>query len=269
MNKIQHHQFVVSESDAEKRLDKVLAANIPGLSRTRARVLLDIGGVFVDGGRVKTASRKLRVGQTVRANIGGAFARAKTGTGNKAREHDQKSLPQFRVIFEDDDIVVVDKPAGLLTAPTPESDRNNLADLLARVTTPKRPIFVVHRIDLQTSGLLVFARTTHANRILSEGFRRRTIHRLYRAVLSGVVPLEQKTVNLAVKGKNAVTHFLSRNADRRSGHYRDRQTRNRPDSSGAAARTGIGKRGPGGSPVRPSHGVGSPSDGIARSRIGF
>src|SRR5512138_1162112 len=165
--------FTVADGDVGRRLDQVLAARVEGLSRRQARVLLDIGGVFVDGRRVKVAGRPMHAGEEVVAVMGGALARATKKTGRAARSADERQLPPFSVVFEDDDIVVVEKPPGLLTAPTPESDRNNLADLLRRRTLegsrtpreeqamargaqPPAPIFVVHRIDLDTSGLVVF-----------------------------------------------------------------------------------------------------------------
>jgi len=102
---------------------------------------------------------------------------------------------------------VVDKPAGLLTAPTPESDRNNLASLLARRADPRQPVFVVHRIDLETSGLLVFARTADANRTLSEVFRRHDLAREYLAVVAGAVADDLSVVDRPVGGRRAVTHL--------------------------------------------------------------
>jgi 23S rRNA pseudouridine1911/1915/1917 synthase len=69
-------RFVVPDADAGLRLDQALARHVPGLSRRRAKVLLDIGGVFVDRARVKQAGRVLRAGQVVEANLGGAFDRA-------------------------------------------------------------------------------------------------------------------------------------------------------------------------------------------------
>ena len=157
-------RFEAGPKDAGRRLDQVLADNVPGLSRRKARVLLDIGGVFVDGARVKVAGKTIRKGQKIEAVLGGAFDRATPKTGKAARAKDEEVLPAFDVVYEDADVVVVDKPAGLLTAPTPESDRGNLAKLLA---ARFGQIFVVHRIDLETSGLLVFARTEEANRVLS------------------------------------------------------------------------------------------------------
>ncbi len=199
-------RVVVAREDHGQRLDQVLAARLPGLSRRRARVLLEIGGVFVDGARVKVASRKVRAGQVIEATLGSALERAAGETGREARARDEAALPPYRIVHEDDDLCVVDKPAGLLTAPTPESDRGNLADLLAR-----RPgagaVFVVHRLDLMTSGLLVIAKTETANRALSERFRVHDVRREYQAVVAGALAGETRTVDAPIAGRRAVTHL--------------------------------------------------------------
>jgi 23S rRNA pseudouridine1911/1915/1917 synthase len=197
--------FTVADADAGRRLDQVLAARVDGLSRRQARVLLDIGGVFVDGRRVKIAGRAMHAGEEVVAVMGGALARATPKTGRAARGEDERQLPVFGVVFEDDDIVVVEKPSGLLTAPTPESDRNNLADLLKR-RPGAAPVFVVHRIDLETSGLVVLAKTGDANRELSNRFRDHDLERSYLAVVEGAFPDDVKLIDRPVGGRRAVTH---------------------------------------------------------------
>lgn len=217
-------EFRVADEDAGRRLDQVLAARIPELSRRKARVLLDIGGVFVERTRVKVASRKVRPGQLVEAHLGGALERATKDVGQRARKRDERALPAHRLVFEDDDLAVIDKPAGLLTAPTPESDRGNLADILAR-ERGGRQVFVVHRLDLATSGLLVMAKTNRANKFLSERFRTHDVIREYTAVVSGrVVPRDASpsdarvaalsdaepasiTVDLPLRGRRAVTNL--------------------------------------------------------------
>jgi 23S rRNA pseudouridine1911/1915/1917 synthase len=197
--------FTAGEAEAGLRLDQALAARVPGLSRRRARLLLDIGGVFVDGRRVKVAGRLVRAGEKVMANLGGALERATPKTGRAARASDDARLPPFAIVFEDEDVVVVDKPSGLLTAPTPESDRGNLAGLLAR-RAGAGPVHVVHRIDLETSGLLVFAKTDDANRVLSEMFRTHDLEREYLAVVAGAFPESTRVIERPVGGKRAVTH---------------------------------------------------------------
>lgn len=197
--------FHVSPDQDGERLDRLLAAHVVGLSRSRARVLLDLGGVFVDRVRVKMAGRPLRAGQQVEAYIGGALARASSGVGQKARAREDALLPLPRQVYVDEDLVVIDKPAALISAPTPESDRGNARFLLA--TQLGEPIFVVHRLDLGTSGLLVYARTDAANRSLSETFRRHDLQREYIAVLLGQVTWRERSVNMPIEGRAARSHF--------------------------------------------------------------
>jgi len=203
-DRLQRFRFVVSPEDEGRRLDQVLAARVPGLSRRRARVAIDLGGVFVDGARTKVAGRAVRAGQEVVAHLGGALERATKEVGAEARARDEAGLPPFRIVHQDDDLVVVEKPSGLLTAPTPESDRGNLANALARALA--RPVSVVHRLDLETSGLLVFALGDEANRVLAERFRAHDIERVYLAALGGVLAGDAHTVELPIAGRRAVTH---------------------------------------------------------------
>jgi 23S rRNA pseudouridine1911/1915/1917 synthase len=199
------HEFIAVAEDEGLRLDQVLALRVPGLSRRRARVLIDIGGVFLDSVRTKVAGRVVRAGQTVTAHLGGALLRATNEVGQAARARDAATLPRFEVVHLDEHIVVVDKPAGLLTAPTPESDRNNLADLLQRGVAAPGPLFVVHRLDLHTSGVLVFARTDHANRVLSERFRVHDMERQYLCVVGGAFPKSVHTLDAPIAGRRALT----------------------------------------------------------------
>jgi 23S rRNA pseudouridine1911/1915/1917 synthase len=204
--------FTIGDDDVGRRLDQVLAARVPGLSRRQARVLLDIGGVFVDGRRIKVAGRTARAGEKIVAVLGGALARATAKPGRAARDEDERRLPPYTVVYEDDDVVVVDKPAGLLAAPTPESDRNNLASLLERRVAggPRSRILVVHRIDLETSGLMVFAKSPHANRVLSERFRTHDLERAYLAAVAGAFPGGVTRIEKPVGGRSAVTHVAVR-----------------------------------------------------------
>jgi 23S rRNA pseudouridine1911/1915/1917 synthase len=194
--------FEVAPAEAGMRLDQVLARRVPGLSRGAARVLLDIGGVFVDRSRVKVASRGVRPGQRIEAHLGGALERARGARRPAVAPREE----ELRIAYEDDDLVVVDKQAGLLTAPTPESDRHNLLDRLRR-RDPAGEVFLVHRIDLQTSGLVVLAKTAQANRALAERFRRHDVEREYLAVVRGGSEFAQRTIDAPITGRRAVTHL--------------------------------------------------------------
>jgi 23S rRNA pseudouridine1911/1915/1917 synthase len=184
-------RFEVAADDEGLRLDQLLAKRVPGLSRRRARVLIDNGGVFVDRARVKVAGRMLKPGQVIEAVLGAALdERIEDG-------------PEPRIVFEDADVLVVDKPPGLVTAPTPESDKGNLFELLGR-TRPK--LWLVHRIDRETSGLLVFAKTAEANKVLADRFVRHEIDREYVVLVVGMVEDQQRTIDAPIEGKRAVTH---------------------------------------------------------------
>jgi 23S rRNA pseudouridine1911/1915/1917 synthase len=200
-------EFRVPEDAAGLRLDQCLARCVEPLSRSSARVALDLGAVFVDDRRVKVASRRVAVGQHVVVHLGGAFERAQKRVGRAARAADEAALPRYEVLFEDEHVVFVNKPAGLLTAPTPEGDSGNLQALLARRSTPKSEIFVVHRLDLQTSGVLVFAKTRAANQVLSELFVVHDLTRRYDVFAQGSARQESFSVRQSLGGKPAATHF--------------------------------------------------------------
>jgi 23S rRNA pseudouridine1911/1915/1917 synthase len=180
--------FTVAPDEEGMRLDQIVPKRVPGLSRRKARAVIDEGGVFVDRTRTKVASRPVRVGQVIEVNVGGAV--------------DRTEAPLAPVIvFSDPHIIIADKPAGLVTAPTPESDRGDLLDQLAQQFGE---VYLVHRIDLPTSGLLVFARTREANKKLGEAFKVHDVEREYRAVAIGIVTAQ--TIDRPVDGKRAVTH---------------------------------------------------------------
>ncbi|HSK02108.1 MAG TPA: RluA family pseudouridine synthase [Kofleriaceae bacterium] len=178
--------MVASDEDG-LRLDQVIPRHVTGLSRRKARAVIDAGGVFVERARVKVASRPVRAGQAIEVNVGGAL--------------DRGPPPAPEIVHADDHVIVVGKPAGLMTAPTPESDRGDLLDQLAR---RYGEVYLVHRIDLPTSGLLVFARTREANRRLGQAFAAHDVEREYLAVAVGAVAAQ--TIDRPIEGRRAVTH---------------------------------------------------------------
>ena len=182
------HAFEVAADEAGLRLDQVIPRHVTGLSRRKARAVIDLGGVFVDRARVKVAGRTVRAGQRIEVNVGGALERPR-----EAAPH--------RIVHVDPHVIVVDKPAGLVTAPTPESDRGDLLDLLSREFGE---VYLVHRLDLPTSGLLVFARTREANKRLGDAFKLHDVDREYRAVAIGEVTAQ--TIERPIEGRTATTH---------------------------------------------------------------
>jgi len=182
-------RFEVAADEAGLRLDQVVPKHVAGLSRRKARAVIDLGGVFVDRARVKVAGRPVRTGQLIEVNVGGAIERS-------------EPPPAPEIVFIDDHVIVAEKPAGLVTAPTPESDRGDLLDQLVR---RYGEVYLVHRLDLPTSGLLVFARTREANKQLGDAFARHDVDREYRAVAVGRVT--PQTVDRPIQGKRAVTYI--------------------------------------------------------------
>ncbi len=144
--------------DAGRRIDLFIAER-GGISRGAARRALDTGGVFVDGHRCKVASRGLHPGQEVLVNLeeGG---RAATGAA---------PLERSRLLHLDEALVVVDKPAGVPAQPTLTSDRGTLPELVAALVGAE--VTLVHRLDRETSGATVLARTREAAAVLAEAFR--------------------------------------------------------------------------------------------------
>jgi 23S rRNA pseudouridine1911/1915/1917 synthase len=145
-------------ADAGERLDRFIAAK-GGVTRGVARRALEQGGVFVDGRRCKVASRGVHDGQEIVVNLeegGRAPGRA-------------AALDPARILFADPHLVAVDKPAGVPAQPTLTSDQGTLPELVAAAVGG--PVTIVHRLDLDTSGVTVLARTREAAAALSAAFR--------------------------------------------------------------------------------------------------
>jgi 23S rRNA pseudouridine1911/1915/1917 synthase len=177
-------QWVVSERDERVRLDKFLAA--PGRldSRARAASALERRKIFVNGAEASLAdaARPLARGDVIRLWI--------DRPGSAARVSRRGRAPAaLDIVFEDDALIVVNKPPGLLSVPLERkagapSVLNALEDHLR--PRGKRRALPVHRIDLNTSGLVVFAKTVEAQRAMKAQFKRREPERIYLAVVYGV-----------------------------------------------------------------------------------
>jgi len=151
-----------------------------GVAWSRARALCTQGRVSVDGERCLDPATRIAADAVVVVNESAPKLRA----GPLTRE---------RVLFFDDDLVVVDKPAGLLSVADDSGTRDTVADHLRTVLRRVDPrgtdakLGVVHRLDKDTSGVMVFARTTHAKRVLAAKFRAHEIERVYVALAHGDV----------------------------------------------------------------------------------
>jgi 23S rRNA pseudouridine1911/1915/1917 synthase len=180
-------EWIVAEADAGMRLDLWLARRAGAGSRSRASAWIERGKVYLGGSAAgaREASRRLAPGEAV----GVWMDRPGSAKSADREARDRRHL--LRVVHEDADVIAVDKPAGLIVEPLPgrEGEEVTLLDLLAdRARHESRArCFVVHRIDRDTSGLVLFARTTAARDALKDQFERRTPLRAYQAVLEGTI----------------------------------------------------------------------------------
>jgi len=128
----------------------------------------------------------------------------------------KKAMPNgIRVIFEDDSVIVVDKPAGLLTMGTDTERRKTLYATLRAYVSSKRPsekIFIVHRLDREASGLLVFAKTDQAKEHLQNQFKDHSAGRVYAAIAEGRVLPEQFTIRSILAENSAFRVYSRKNA---------------------------------------------------------
>ena len=172
---VQNWKFIVEESEAGLRLDQLIGART-GLSRRKAREVLKLGGVQVGRKRVRVASREVTPGIEVRVALDDALG----------------ALPDFTipVIYEDEWLLVVNKPAGLAVQGTQASDRHDLLALLTR-QRPEARLILCHRLDQGTSGVLVLAKDPKAD--LGPQFQGREIQKVYLARVAK--PLEAQVVD--------------------------------------------------------------------------
>jgi len=170
------NEFLV-EADITVRLD-LLVAERAGVSRTQAATLIANGNVFVSGRREK-ASYKPRAGETVSFEM----------PPSSKRELRGENIP-LQIVFEDDVLLVVDKPAGMVVHPAPGNWSGTLVNaLVGRSAELPRDeadrAGIVHRLDKETSGLLIVAKTEKSHRLLSSAIAGRRVARRYAVMIWG------------------------------------------------------------------------------------
>jgi 23S rRNA pseudouridine1911/1915/1917 synthase len=214
---MQRLALVVEAAAAGERLDRWLAARVPGLSRARLQTLIAGGHVRVDGAARKPSHRVV-AGERIEVEI-----------PPLPPEELQPEPMALSVVHEDEHVLVLDKPAGLVVHPGAGHARGTLAAAVlahapgtAGVGGPRRP-GVVHRLDKDTSGLLVIAKTPLAYESLTAQLAARTVRRVYLAVTHGRLARAEGVIDkpigrdprdrtrMAVRGlgqgRRAVTHF--------------------------------------------------------------
>lgn len=180
---------VLTVTESGMRLDRYVSERLPELSRAAAQRLIDAKNIFVDG-VVRKASYKAQAGETITVRV---------PPPEPATPRAEKiSLETLRV-YEDDDLIVINKPAGMVVHPAPGHSEGTLVNALLGYmqTAPKgegwggvggveRP-GIVHRLDSETSGVIVVAKNDAALRDLQAQFKARRVHKTYLALVDGSV----------------------------------------------------------------------------------
>ncbi|MCC7305887.1 MAG: RluA family pseudouridine synthase [Alphaproteobacteria bacterium] len=173
------YRFVVDAGQEGGRLDKVLAALETGLSRSRIQGLIEQGRVLVNGKPVTTASKKITTGDEVEISI----------PPPEPAEPAAQDIP-LDIVYEDGDLLVINKPAGLVVHPGAGNREGTLVNALLHhcgeslsgIGGVARP-GIVHRLDKDTSGLMIVAKHDKAHRGLAEQLESRTLKRVYKALV--------------------------------------------------------------------------------------
>lgn len=196
-------QLLETSATAADRLDKALAAAFPDVSRARFQALIAEGAVSVEGETVTEARHKVKPGESLRVVLPEAAP--------ALPQAEDIALP---IVFEDDDLIVIDKPAGLVVHPGAGNETGTLVnaliahcgDSLSGIGGVKRP-GIVHRLDKDTSGLLVVAKNDKAHHGLSAQFaahgRDGRLERSYLAIVWGVPERRQATISAAIDRSTA------------------------------------------------------------------
>lgn len=169
-------------SEAGKRLDRFLADRLPDLSRSRLKALIAEGHVCLDGATITEPSRRVKPGEGIEVLVPPPVPASPVA-----------EALALDVAYEDDHIVVVDKPAGMVVHPAPGNREHTLVNALlahcrgglSGIGGVERP-GIVHRLDKDTSGLMVVAKTDAAHQGLVRQFAGRRLGRRYRALVWGV-----------------------------------------------------------------------------------
>jgi 23S rRNA pseudouridine1911/1915/1917 synthase len=201
----------VHDQLGDERLDRIAAAMFPDYSRARLQQWIKSGSLKVDGNHRK-AGDKLYGGELLEIQV-----RLEVIDDNQPQEID------FEVVHEDEHIVVINKPVGLVTHPAPGNrDKTLLNGLLFRY--PELELLpragIVHRLDKDTSGLMVVARNLVSQNKLVSQLQARSVTRTYEAVVYGVVkqsgtvnqpigrhPIHRKKMAIRSDGREAITHY--------------------------------------------------------------
>jgi 23S rRNA pseudouridine1911/1915/1917 synthase len=185
--------FVLEPADQNATLAAALRRRLSGRSWADVRRLCESGKVLVDGERALDSARRISDGQRVEIRM--------------TAPRPKVVIPDFSIVFEDPHLLVIEKPAGISSVPYDRKETGTAMDLIRQAwrqagrKATAAPLYIVHRLDKDTSGLLCFARTKLAERRLHEVFQRHLAEREYLAVAQGTVETRRfESVLIADRG---------------------------------------------------------------------
>ncbi|MFO7630968.1 MAG: RluA family pseudouridine synthase [Caldilinea sp.] len=192
--------FLVESDDAAQRIDRWLADLLPDRSRSEIQRWIRQGLVRVDGQPAK-AGQRLDPGQQISVNAPPPPAQTTL---------DPEAIP-LAIVYEDGDLLVIDKPAGMVVHPSPGHSSGTLVHAVLHhcpqiegVGGEQRP-GIVHRLDKETSGLIVVAKNDHAHRTLQAQFKDRTVYKQYLALVEGRMTPPRGRINAPI-GRHPTNH---------------------------------------------------------------
>jgi len=207
-------EIIVKEN---KRIDAIISNEIEDLSRSYVTKLIEDGQVFVNGEVVTSKKLKLKVDDVITFEM----------PEPEVLEVLAEDIP-IEIVYEDDEVMIINKPIGMVVHPAPGNYTGTLvnalmfhSEKLSSINGVVRP-GIVHRIDKDTSGLLMIAKTNNAHKSLAAQLKEHTIKRKYVAIVHGRIGSETGTVNAPIgrsakdrlkmtvterNGKEAITHF--------------------------------------------------------------
>ena len=190
--------FLVKDTDRNLRLDKFLTSKLKTLTRSHIKKIISSNGVKINKKTVLSASQKIKNGNLIEISL-----------LQKKNENIKPKKMNIDFVYEDKDLIIVNKPSGLTVHPGAGNKENTLVNglmdvykkNLSNLNGPIRP-GIVHRIDKETSGLLVVAKNNLSHAKLSDQFSNHTIKRKYVALVWGVIrPLKGKISTLLARSK--------------------------------------------------------------------
>ena len=191
---------VVFNVREDAQLLPFLLNNYPGKSRNKVKSLLTRGQVMVENRIVTRHDHLLVVGEKVTI--------LQTGSVQQS-----ESMAGLKIVYEDESLLVIDKPSGLLSIATDEEKERTAYRVLSeyvQARTPKARVFIVHRLDRETSGLMMFAKTEAVKKHLQDHWKDVILERSYMVLVEGAVKAKQGTIKTWLKESSTKTMYVSR-----------------------------------------------------------